>query len=142
MAGLEGFTPLQIDLNGDTAWPELQGTDFGHGLMTHVTVLADGTSGGKPSVAVRGKLEDGSEVVLETTWNLLYSSARAIEARYGGAKVSNAATGDDLRTVAADARNALAAIVVMLGTGTGDPMGTARKHFHALDEVLGGDPDA
>ncbi|MCR4339122.1 MAG: hypothetical protein NUW01_04450 [Gemmatimonadaceae bacterium] len=37
---------------------------------------------------------------------------------------------------AAQARNALAGLIVMLGTGRGDAMGTARKHFHALDDKL------
>jgi hypothetical protein len=82
---LEGFTPLSIDLNGDDAWPELRDQEFGSGMATHVAVLPDGTSGGKPAIAIRGKLDDGSEVVLQTTWNLLYTAARAIEARYGGA---------------------------------------------------------
>lgn len=82
---MEGFTPLSINLNGDNAWPELRAKDFGSGMATHVAVLPSGTSGGKPSVAIRGRLDDGSEVVLQTTWNLLYSAARAIEARYGGA---------------------------------------------------------
>jgi hypothetical protein len=85
MAGLEGFTPLTINLEGDDAWPELRDVDFGSGMATHVCVLPNGTSGGKPSVAIRGKLDDGAEVVLQTTWNLLYTAARAIEARYGPA---------------------------------------------------------
>lgn len=80
------FTPLQINLAGDNAWPDLEGTDFGHGMATHVAVLPDGTNKGKPSVAIRGQLTDGTEVVLQTTWNLLYSAAQAIEARYGGAR--------------------------------------------------------
>lgn len=83
---MEGFTPLSITLDGDGTWPELRDTDFGSGMATHVAVLPNGTSGGKPSVAIRGKLDDGTEVVLQTTWNLLYSAARAIEARYGGAR--------------------------------------------------------
>jgi hypothetical protein len=82
---LEGFTPLSITLDGDDAWPELRDEAFGAGMATHVAVLPNGTSGGKPAVAIRGRLDDGSEVVLQTTWNLLYSAARAIEARYGGA---------------------------------------------------------
>ena len=82
---MEGFTPLNINLNGDDAWPELRDQAFGSGIATHVAVLPNGTSGGRPSVAIRGKLDDGFEVVLQTTWNLLYSAARAIEARYGGA---------------------------------------------------------
>jgi hypothetical protein len=79
------FTPLDINLDGDGAWPELFGRKFGRGMLTHLAVLSNGTEGGKPSIALRGKLDDGTEVVLETTWNLLYSAARAIEARYGGA---------------------------------------------------------
>lgn len=82
---MDGFTPLSIDLNGDDAWPELRDAKFGAGMATHVAVLPNGTSGGRPAVAIRGKLDDGSEVVLQTTWNLLYTAARAIEARYGGA---------------------------------------------------------
>jgi hypothetical protein len=82
---MDGFTPLQITLDGDDAWPELRDAEFGSGLATHVAVLPDGTDAGKPSVAIRGKLEDGTEVVLQTTWNLLYTAARAIEARYGKA---------------------------------------------------------
>lgn len=86
MAGLEGFTPLSIDLVGDNAWPDLRDKEFGSGMMTHITVLPNGTDGGKPAIAIRGKLDDGSEVVLQTTWNLLYSACRAVEARYGGAR--------------------------------------------------------
>lgn len=81
-----GFTPLSITLDLDTnPWEELQTTGFAHGMATHVGALPDGTSGGKPSVAIRGRLDDGTEVILQTTWNLLYTAARAIEARYGGA---------------------------------------------------------
>ena len=83
MDELEGFTPLEINLTGDNAWPELQGQDVIHGKMTHTTILPRGTRNGKPSVAVRGKTDDGQEVVLETTWALFYSAAHAFEARYG-----------------------------------------------------------
>ena len=82
---MENFTPLEINLDGDGAWPELAEIGFEGGRATHVAVLKDGTQRGKPSVAIRGKLKDGSEVVLETTWNLFYTAARAIEARYGPA---------------------------------------------------------
>lgn len=80
------FTPLSISLDGDGAWPDLQEKPFGSGMATHVAVLPNGTSSGKPSISIRGKLDDGTEVVLQTTWNLLYTAARAIEARYGGAR--------------------------------------------------------
>lgn len=81
---MEG-TPLEITLDGDNAWPDLHGKEYGHGRVTHLAVLPDGTSGGKPSIALRGHIQDGSEVVIETTWNLFYTAARAIEARYGPA---------------------------------------------------------
>lgn len=83
---MDSWTPLSINLEGDDAWPELRDVDFGSGMATHVAVLPNGTSQGRPAIAIRGKLEDGSDVVLQTTWNLLYSAARAIEARYGGAR--------------------------------------------------------
>jgi len=82
---MEHFTPLSINLNGDNAWPELKDVEFGHGMATHVAVLPRGMESGRPSIAIRGKLDDGTEVVLETSWNLLYSADRAIEARYGPA---------------------------------------------------------
>lgn len=84
---LGGYTPLTVVLDLDeNPWVELQDTEFRYGMATHVGVLPDGTNTGKPSIAIRGLLEDGTEVVLQTTWNLLYTTARAIEARYGEAK--------------------------------------------------------
>jgi hypothetical protein len=81
--GLEGFTPLEISLVGDEAWSDLKGKEVLHGTMTHAAILDKGTHRGKPSVAVRGKTDDGKEVMLETTWALFYSAAHAFEARYG-----------------------------------------------------------
>jgi len=79
-----GFTPLEINLTGgDNAWPELQGTDYGRGKMTHALLLVGGTDRGNHSIAVRGKLDDGREVVLETTWALFYAAAHGFEARFG-----------------------------------------------------------
>jgi hypothetical protein len=82
---MDSFTPLEINLDGDGAWPELLGQQVGHGRITHYAVLTEGTDKGKPSIAIRGKLMDGTEVVLETTWNLMYTAVKATEARYGGA---------------------------------------------------------
>lgn len=82
---MESFLPLQIDLDGDNAWPDLQGKEYKSGMMTHIAALPSGMVSGKPSIAIRGKLDNGEEVILQTSWNLLYSAARAIEARYGGA---------------------------------------------------------
>lgn len=76
------FIPLQINLDGDNAWPELKDTEFSSGIMTHIAALPGGMTSGKTSIAIRGKLEDGTEVVLETSWALLLSATKAIGARY------------------------------------------------------------
>jgi len=76
------FIPLQINLEGDNAWPELKDTDFKSGMMTHIAALRGGMESGKTSIAVRGKLEDGTEVVLETSWALLRNATNAIGVRY------------------------------------------------------------
>ncbi len=81
---MDGFTPLQINLEGDNAWPELDGA-FEGGTLTHLAVLPSGTSGGRPAIMLRGKLDNGDEVVLQTTWNLLYTACLAVRARYGEA---------------------------------------------------------
>ena len=71
---------------------------------------------------------------LETDADLLDALANALPALL--------AERETLRKTAGEARDALAGIVVMLGTGQGDPMGTARKHFLALDAALAeGAPD-
>jgi hypothetical protein len=85
---VKGFIPLEINMEGDNAWPDLEllmkRGEVAVGMMTHITILPNGMESGKPSVAIRGKCDD-QEVVLETSWNLLYSAAKAFEARYGGA---------------------------------------------------------
>lgn len=81
---LEGFTPLDITLNlDDNPWPDR--ADDPSGTLERIGVLPNATSGGRPAIFVDVRLADGRHVVASTTWNLLYSAARAIEARYGGA---------------------------------------------------------
>lgn len=82
---MEGFTALNINLDGDGAFADLVDETWQGGTIEGVAALPEGTTGGKPSVALKVRCADGSYVVAETTWNLLYSAARAIEARYGPA---------------------------------------------------------
>jgi hypothetical protein len=80
---MEGFTALDIRLEGDGAFRDEPHAK--HGRLDRVATLADGTTKGKPSVAIGIRLDNGEYVIAETTWNLLYTAARAIEARYGPA---------------------------------------------------------
>lgn len=81
---MDDFTALDINLDGDGAWRDLADKEFSGGKLSHVAVLPDGTTRGNPSISLRGKLDDGSEVVLETTLTLFLAAARAIATRYGG----------------------------------------------------------
>lgn len=83
---MDGFTALDINLNGDGAFEDLAGKVYQGGLLQAVAVLSDGTDKGKPSVAMKVLCDDGTWIVAQTTWNLLYTAARAIEARYGPAQ--------------------------------------------------------
>ena len=87
---------MTIKLDGDNAWPELQHrkrTAHGLGLdqllwlgneaaPIQVTVLDVGMASGRPSVAIRFDLPDGSTVVSETSARLFCTAARAIMARH------------------------------------------------------------
>lgn len=80
---MDGFTALDIRLDGDGAFADE--SDAKHGRIDRVAALAQGTTSGKPSIAIGIRLDNGEYVIAETTWNLLYTAARAIEARYGPA---------------------------------------------------------
>lgn len=79
------MTGLQIHLDGDGAWPDLaeklRAKKLHHAHIASVAMLASGTGGGKPSVAVRIDLADGTSVLAETTLELFLAAARAFEAR-------------------------------------------------------------
>lgn len=70
----------------EPAWPELAEPGakvvFTH-LPIGVTGLAGGMESGKPSVALRVDLEDGTAVVAETSLALFLTAADALKARYG-----------------------------------------------------------
>lgn len=75
--------PLKITLDGDGAFRDLTGRDdLTNGLVAEVTMLKEGMTSGKPSVALRID-HTGGVVVAETSWALFWSACRALEARYG-----------------------------------------------------------
>ena len=76
---------MNIILEGDNAWPDLQGKDIIHlrdGPPIQVAVLDGGMTSGRPSVAMRIDLPDGRSVIAETSARLFATAARAIMAKY------------------------------------------------------------
>jgi hypothetical protein len=78
---------MNIILDGDNAWPDLKDKEIIHlnGNDTppiQVAVLNGGLASGRPSVAIRIDLPDGSTVIAETTARLFCTAARAINGRF------------------------------------------------------------
>lgn len=73
--------PLTIHMNAEGAY--IGTPDAKHGMMTDIGFLENGTVKGNPSIAVRAKLDDGTVVIIETTWALLHNAHIAFAARYG-----------------------------------------------------------
>jgi hypothetical protein len=75
-------TLVNIDVRiADGAWGELvQGSEVRHGRIDRVGNLPNGTAGGAPAFELMGKLDDGSVVILETTWAAMRVALRALEA--------------------------------------------------------------
>lgn len=80
---------LDLNLDGDGAWPDLLGrmdqvVHLREGTTLRVSVLAGGMTSGKPSIGIRLDLPDGRVVIAETSARLFVTTARAIEARFPG----------------------------------------------------------
>ena len=75
--------PLVIKMDGDNAWPDLRGKTIHHVKeKLEVAVLDKGMTSGRPSVAIRLDLEDGSSVIAETSARLFCAAAKALMAKY------------------------------------------------------------
>lgn len=77
---------INLKLEGDGAWPDLlQNTvrvvDY-QGPIDMV-VLPEGMTSGKPSVALRLDLPDGTVVIVQTSLAILQTAMGAIKGRYG-----------------------------------------------------------
>jgi hypothetical protein len=84
-------TVLDIHINGDGCWPDLEGSTIagGNGPRLQVTevasiaALASGMQSGLPSVMIRLNLPDGTVALGETSMRLFLQAAAAFRARYG-----------------------------------------------------------
>lgn len=80
---------LDLVLHREPIWPDLAGKMV-DGKLIHlqngvlgVGVLANGTTGGKPSVAIRIDLPDGQTVIFETTLAIFLTAADAMREAHG-----------------------------------------------------------
>jgi hypothetical protein len=78
---------LNLILDGDHCWPDLDPKDVIHlgndAPPIGLAVLPGGMLSGKTSVTFRIDLPDGRVVIAETSFALLETAVRAIQARYG-----------------------------------------------------------
>jgi hypothetical protein len=77
---------MHVVLQGEGAFADVPREQFIHmgrdAKPIQVVVLDKGMSSGKPSVALRLDLPDGTTVCAETSARLFVTAARAIHARY------------------------------------------------------------
>jgi uncharacterized protein (UPF0371 family) len=76
---------MDVNLNGDNAWPDLQGKEdsiIELEKMIQVAVLDRGMTSGKPSVCFRLNLPDGKVVLAQTSARLFCTAAKMIMAKY------------------------------------------------------------
>lgn len=79
---------LNIIMDGDNAWPDLQ-EKMERGTLIHyagdlsVAVLPGGMESGRPSVTIRFDLPDGTTLIAETSLRLFLGAATAFRAKYG-----------------------------------------------------------
>lgn len=80
---------IDLKLNGDGAWTDLQGIDPGRiakvpeNTAIQIVTLGGGMASGKPSVMIRLDLPDGRLVLAETSVALFQMAAAAMTGRYG-----------------------------------------------------------
>jgi len=86
MMDLPGFTGLAVDVEiRDGEWSQHL-TDLAtlkHGYIKRVGCLANGTAAGKPAFQLMATLDDGSQVIVETTWSLIYTAVIGLSGKWG-----------------------------------------------------------
>ena len=75
---------MHIILDGDGAWPDLEDRKnvVNARNIAALAVLGGGMASGRPSIALRIELPDGTTVIVETSARLFCTAARAIMAKY------------------------------------------------------------
>lgn len=75
------MTPLHITMDAEV---NPLGIDVdklvGQGMLTHIGLLRHGTDGGQASLAMIITLQDGTQVLAETTWKLFKTAYMALAA--------------------------------------------------------------
>jgi hypothetical protein len=74
---------LHIILDGEGAWKDLFDKQVREATDIHIAALPNGMASGKPSVAFRLDLSDGSVAIGQTSLALLLTAADALRLRYG-----------------------------------------------------------
>ena len=76
----ETMIPLDIRPNMElNPWTDLSAS-VAAGAVERIGLLPQGTAAGRPSVALLIRLPDGTPVIAQTTWALLSSAMRALNA--------------------------------------------------------------
>ncbi|MDD5199210.1 MAG: hypothetical protein PHC88_05350 [Terrimicrobiaceae bacterium] len=73
--------PVQLHLDGDGCWPDLNTKPFDHGVLHEVAYLQRGMSSGNPSVSMRITLDDGRIVIAETSARMFVTLAAGIKGK-------------------------------------------------------------
>lgn len=73
--------PLEIHLNGDNCWPDLQEREHSAGVLVGLALLQAGTVKGAPTVTLRIHTDDGQVVLAQTTARLLLTAAGMVAAK-------------------------------------------------------------
>lgn len=78
-----GYPVIELDLDGDGAWPDLKpGSYTDAGFTIQVVRLRGGMSSGKDSLAIRLESPDGDTMVAQTSvqaWLVVADALRAAE---------------------------------------------------------------
>ncbi len=85
MAGIGGTNPeLVVTLNTEAnPWVDLMDKPVVEAVLKRVGGLPAGMKSGAPSVFFLVEMPDGTQVVCETSWKLLYWATSALAGAYG-----------------------------------------------------------
>lgn len=73
--------PLTITTDLDASpWTDLQSDDPNVGMLTRIGLLRHGTQEGRATVGLVVTLDDGTQVLAQTTWRLLFGAVHALAA--------------------------------------------------------------
>lgn len=74
---------IKLDVDGDGAWPDFDAAKAKRGELIALSALPGGMASGRPSIGMRIRLDDGSEVFAETSLQIFQAAAAAFRGRYG-----------------------------------------------------------